>query len=142
MRNVTLTVCLLGSCMFCFLLVSRGDSAEGSSVVGAYKPVAPLHGLMYGQQVMFKGIRKAIGDKTTRDRGEVIEHLSQALAELANVNTYHNEKADYRAWAGQLRDTALELAEVAEEKVIDEAKMAKLVGQIKGTCGDCHDAYQ
>ena len=67
---------------------------------------------------------------------------AEALAELANVNTYHSQKEDYQAWAGQMRDTALELANEAEKPNADDAKMKKLVNTLKNTCGACHDAYQ
>lgn len=139
MRNATLSLVLLAGCVFCFAIASRGLSAPDG---GEFKPVAEVHSLMHGQAIMFKQIRAAIQKKSTPERAEVIEHLSQVLAELANVNTYNNDADDYRQWAKTLRDSALELAEEAEKKTLDEDRMKQLVGEIKSTCGNCHDKYQ
>ncbi len=97
---------------------------------------------MNGQGMMFKQIRTAIQNKNTPERGEVIEHLSEVLAELSNVNMYQKDAADYQGWAKTLRDTALELAEEGEVKTPDEDRLKKLVGEIKSACGACHDKYQ
>ncbi len=143
LRRMTLTIGLLAGCVWCFLMVSRVDSAQPAAAASrTFKPVASIHGLMNGQALLFKSIRKATTDKATPQRRERIEGYAEALAELANVNTYHSEKEDYLAWAGQMRDTALELAKEAEKSDADDAKMKKLMATLKNTCGDCHDAYQ
>jgi len=138
MRNATLSFVLIAGCVFCFVTASRGVSAPG----GEFKPVASVESLMHGQGMAFKRVRKAIQKKSTPERGEVIEHYAQVLAELANVNTYNKDADDYRQWAGTLRDTALELAEEGEKNAPDEQKMQKLVGRLKSTCKACHDKYQ
>lgn len=145
LRRMTLSIGLLAGCAWCFLMVSRVDSAQPAPAAAAsrpFKPVASIHGLMNGQALLFKSVRKAITNKETPQRLEHIEVYAEALAELANVNTYHSEKEDYQAWAGQMRDTALELAEEAEKSDADDARMNKLVASLKNTCGACHDAYQ
>ena len=143
LRRVTLSIGLLAGCAWCFLMVSRVDSAQPTAAASRpYKPVASVHGLMNGQALLFKSIHKATTDKATPQRRERIEVYAEALAELANVNTYNSQKKDYQAWAGQLRDTALDLAKEAEKSDADDARMTKLVASMKNTCGACHDAYQ
>ncbi len=139
MRNATLSFVLLVGCVFCFAITSRGVSAPGSS---GFKPVSSVHSLMHGQGVMFKQVRKAIQKKSTPERGEIIEHSAEVLAELSNVNMYQKDADDYRAWAGSVRDMAMELAKEGEKKTLDEDRLKALVGQIKSMCGECHDKYQ
>jgi len=68
---------------------------------------------------------------------------AEVLAELANVNTFHKDKADYRGWAATLRDTSLELAtEAQKKKDADESRLASLFKKLKKTCMACHDMYQ
>lgn len=138
-RNVTLTVCLLASCVWCAALVSRVDSAEPSA--GAFKPVASVEGLMTGQVLVFKQIGKLLANKEAPHRGEQIHDLAQALAELANVNTLNSDKSDYQGWAGELRDAAMDLSAAAKQDV-DGDKMGQIINRMKAACGKCHDAYQ
>ena len=140
--RMTLTVCLLGSCIWCLAMVASADSAQGESQTEAFKPVASVHSLMHAQAKFFKAARKAVGDKSMEDRGHEIGEAAEILAELANVNRYNSEKQDWRDWATQVRDTSLELAREAEKKDADEEKIAGLVKRIGETCGACHDKYQ
>ena len=140
--KMTLTIGLLGGCIWCLALVARADSAQSANATEAFKPVASVDALMQGQLTFFKEIKKAMANKAMEDRGDEIEKAAEVLAELSNVNRFNNEKEDHRAWATELRDTALKLAHEAEEKDADEAKMTNLFKQIKATCGACHDEYQ
>ncbi|MEK6799215.1 MAG: cytochrome c [Planctomycetota bacterium] len=139
MRTTTLAACLLTSCVLCFAFTSRGDGPAA----GGFKPVASVEGLMHGQGLVFKELSSLAANKSAKERMENIEGLSQALAEFANVNTFNRDKEDYKAWAAQLRDTALALSKEAEkDKTADEAQITKLMGQLKNTCQSCHDKYQ
>ena len=142
LRRVTLSIGLLAGCVWCFLMVSRVDSAQPAAASRAYKPVASMHGLMNGQAMLFKNIHEALTHKATPQRRGRIGVNAEVLAELANVNTYNSEKEDYQAWAAQLRDTALELAKEAEKSDADDARMNKLLNTLKNTCSACHDVYQ
>lgn len=142
-RRMALTVVLFAGCIWCLALVTRADSAPSAPAGGPYKPVASVHGLMTGQMLAFKQLQTSLNGKKDADRPRAIQLASEALAELANVNTYNNEKEDYRTWAGQLRDTAMELAGEAKKKdQADENKMKALFVKLEGTCNSCHDAYQ
>lgn len=140
-RNITLTICLLTACAWCFTLVSRVDSAEPKAPPAAFKPVASVEGLMHGQLLVFQKIGELVANKNAPKRTEQIHAFAEVLAELANINTLNSDKIDYRRWAGQLRDTSLKLAAAAERNA-DEAEMNKLITTIKGTCQSCHDVYQ
>ncbi len=142
-RRMALTVVLFAGCILCLALVTTANSAPSSPAGGPFKPVASVHGLMTGQMLAFKGLQTSLNGKKDAERPRAIQLTSEALAELANVNTYNNEKEDYRGWAGQLRDTALELADEAKKKdKADEGKMKSLLAKLEGTCKSCHDAYQ
>jgi len=142
-RKMALTVVLFAGCIWCLALVTTADSAPSAPAGEPYKPVASVHGLMTGQMLAFKQLKTSFTGKKDADRPRAIQLSSEALAELANVNTYNSEKEDYRTWAGQLRDTAMELAGEAKKKdQADEDKMKSLFAKLEGTCNSCHDAYQ
>ena len=142
-RKMALTVCLIAGCVWCLALATRADSAQPAAAGASFKSVASVHALMYGQKTFFKQIRAALKNPSFPERTETIEEAAEVLAELANINATKNDKADYRAWAAKLRDTALELSHEADkDKAADEEAMTKLVGEMGETCGACHDMYQ
>ncbi len=141
-RKMALTMCLMGSCIWCLALVTSADSAPPGASGDQFKPVASVESLMHGQLTFFKEIGKALKNTSDPDRGEEIEEAAEVLAELANVNRFNKDKEDYRAWATQLRDTALQLAHEADKKSADEKRMKTLFDNLKNTCAACHDAYQ
>jgi len=138
-RNLTLTACLLASCVWCFSLVSQANSAEPSSA--GFKPVASVEGLMNGQVLVFKQIGKLVANENAPKRIKRIHAYAEVLAELANVNTFNSEKTDYQGWAGDLRDESLELS-VAAKKGADSGSMSQIMARMKATCESCHDVYQ
>jgi len=138
-RNVTLSVCLLAACLWCFSLVSRVDSAEPAAA--GFKPVASVESLMQGQLLVFKQIGELVTNKSVPKRDEQLHAYAEVLAELANVNTMNSEKQDYRGWAGDLRGASMELA-VAAKQGADDAKMDQIITRMKGACQSCHDVYQ
>ena len=142
-RRIALTVVLFAGCIWCLALVTTANSAPSAPAAGPYKPVASVNGLMIGQRLVFKQLQGSLNGKNGAERPKAIQLTSEALAELANVNTYNNEKEDYRTWASQLRDTAMELAGEAKKKdQADEGKMKSLLAKLESTCKSCHDAYQ
>ncbi len=142
-KRMVAVVGMSGALVLGMIAFSSVSVAEESAKTEVFKPVATVSGLMSGQGMMFKRLQKAVTDKETPRRLATIEVLSQVLAELSNVNQYHETKADYQVWARELRDTALVLsAEARKDDKADDGTMKKLVRSIKSTCGDCHDAYQ
>ncbi len=123
-------------------MVARVDSAQPVTAQRPFKPVASVHGLMYGQGLLFKKLNEELAKKDDPERFEHIEAYSEALAELANVNSLNSDKQDYQAWAMQLRDTAIDLSKEAKKSDASDAHMNKLLTKLKNTCGACHDAYQ
>ena len=102
---------------------------------------------MHGQRTFFKEIGKALKNppnpKEEYEDEHGLEEAAEVLAELANVNRYNKDKEDYRAWATELRDTALQLArEARKKKDADRKRIQKLFMKLKDTCTACHDVYQ
>lgn len=123
-------------------LLAGGDAGQPAPSAG-FKPVASVESLMLGQDDAFQKLGKLLGDKSAKDRDELIHHYAELLAELGNVNTLNNEKADYKGWATTIRDTALELSKEAKKgKSADETKMANLHKKLDATCQACHDQYR
>ncbi len=142
-RKTALTVCLMASCIWCLALATAADSAQLAAGTGAFKPVASVGSLMHGQGVFFKAIRDELTKPADEDRNHEIEEAAEVLAELANVNRFNKDKDDYRAWATELRDTALAMAKEAEKKAAaDDDKLQALFATVKSKCQACHDVYQ
>ncbi len=142
-RRLIVTVGALGAMVLGMVVLAGVSNAENGTAPGAFKPVAKVSSLMHGQGMLFKRIKKAIAVAETPHRLGVIKNYSQVLAELSNVNQYNETKADYQAWARELRDEALALsAEAGKAENASNAKLKKLFRALKSTCGDCHDVYQ
>lgn len=137
-RNVALSVCLMGGCIWFLGMASRADSAT----IAAFEPVASVHALMHGQGMFFKIIRKELKQPSGEKRNHEIVEAAEILAELANVNRYHNPKQDYRDWAKLVSDLSLELAGEAKKSDPSDEKMKSLVQKMNATCTACHDIYQ
>lgn len=143
LRKMTLTFCLIGSCVWCLALVAGADRDPQASATGSFEPVAPIHSLMFGQMTFFKHIGEALKEPADSERNEEIEEAAEVLAELANVNRLNKDKDDFRRWATQLRDTALELArEAGKEGGADDEQLRGLLERLKETCMSCHDVYR
>ncbi len=141
-RNVALSVCLMGGCIWFLGMASRADSAAPDAAIAAFKPVSSVHALMHGQGMFFKKIRKGLNQPAGEERNKDIGEAAEILAELANVNRYNNPKQDYRNWAKQVSDISLELAGEAKKSDASDEKMTSLAGKMGAACGACHDAYQ
>ncbi len=142
-RRIALTFCLVAGCFWCMTLAARVDSAQPATTPKAFRPAASVHALMQGQGRFFEGITQLLEDAAARDRADRLTVEAELLAELANVNRHNQREVDYIEWAGQLRDTALELArEAKKKKDADEARMRKLHKKLKSVCIACHDRYQ
>jgi cytochrome c556 len=141
-RRVVLSVVLMVGCLWCLALAGRADGNQ-SAVVGPFKPVAEVESIMHGQNIFFKEITEQLEKPAGEKRNKELFESAQVLAELANVNRFNKDKDDYRNWATQLRDTALEFA--AGARMNDRAgedRMKPLYNRMKGICQSCHDAYQ
>ncbi len=139
LRRVVLSVVLMAGCIWCLALASRADGNQ-SAAVGPFKPVAEIESIMHGKNIFFKEITEQLEKPAGEKRNQEMFESAQVLAELANVNRFNKEKDDYRNWATQLRDTALEFA--ASAKKAEQDKLKNLYQKMKGTCQACHDAYQ
>ena len=117
--------------------VQRPLTAQDATAqpVAAYRPIAPKIDLMEWHDRAFNAMRLAIAKK----KPAAAEH-AWLLAELANVNSHHSDKTDYRGWAATVRDAAAEIAKAAKEKKFDRAK--ELAKAMNDTCTSCHDKYQ
>ena len=67
-RNVALTVCLTGGCIWFLALAASADSAQ-VNLSEPFKPVSSIESLMHGQGVFFKEIRKERPDLAERIDG-------------------------------------------------------------------------
>jgi soluble cytochrome b562 len=114
------------------LAAQEKDSAPSAS---RFRPVAPRIDLMEWHDKSFNAMRLAIAKK----KPEAAEH-AWLLAELANVNGRHSDKADYRKWASEVSNAAAEIAKSAKDKNFDRAK--ELAKKMSDTCTACHDQYQ
>lgn len=141
-RNVALSVCLMGGCIWFLGIASRADSAAPDATIATFKPVSSVPSLMHGQGVFWKKIRKELSRPAGKKRNHEIVEAAEILAELANVNRYNNPKQDYRDWAKQLSDQSLELAGEAKKSDASDEKMKSLAEKMGATCGACHDVYQ
>ncbi len=119
------------------------EEAPAAPPAPAYSPVGSLDALMTGHGMAFGGIREALPDKENRRRPRTLQINAELLAELANINTYWGRRDDYRNWAGELRDTALELADAVKKRdSIDEARVEAAYRKLDATCTACHEVYK
>src|SRR3970282_2140476 len=64
-----------------------------------FQPVMTLHGLMEEQNRHFESIAELRGAEEAKDRFNRMNHEAMALAEMANINGFHERSmkfADYR----------------------------------------------
>lgn len=116
--------------------------AAQSPAPAAFKPVSSVDALMHGQQIQLKTINELVNNKAAKDRGKNLAEAAELLAELANVNSYNNEKADYQAWARDLRDTSLAFSKDAKKTDAKDEDLKKTVERMKTICQACHDVYK
>ncbi len=103
---------------------------------GKFVPVTDVHHMMEGQGKLWGEIKDGILDSNWK----AAENSAWLLAEVANVNQYQHEAADYKAWAKQMSDQCVELAGTLKKK--DAAKSRDLVSKIGNTCSECHNKYK
>jgi cytochrome c556 len=116
---------------------------QSGAAATPFKPVAEVKSLMHGQNTFFKEITTLLDEPSGEKRNQELHESAQVLAELANVNRFNKDKDDYRNWATQLRDTALELAATAKKNdATQPERMKTLYKKLKDTCQACHDVYQ
>lgn len=139
-RRTALTVCLMACCGWCLALVVGTEGNQGRAA-GTVKPVASVSSLMIGQWEHFNSLSKLMANPAAQDRKKSLVVQAELLAELANVNTYSNEKEDQRLWSAKLRDNALALAREARGSAHD-AKMAVLLGNMRQIFADSRNARE
>lgn len=102
----------------------------------SFTPVTNVEQLMEGQEMLFKGIRKAI----TENKWDVAAKQAWILAELANVNVHHARKPQYADFARDMSAKCVDLAKTLKTKDAAEAK--KAAGVVNESCKTCHDQFQ
>jgi hypothetical protein len=148
-QRVVLSIVMLAACGLWFASTPSGEAAlqegaaPGSDAARAFQPVASIDSLMNGQKEQHDALRALLADRKASGRSKKIHRAAELLAEFANVNTFHKDKPDYRAWAREVRDGCVELAVEANKRgVLDENRMQALFTRITATCESCHDVYQ
>ncbi len=119
-----------------------GDEKSAVESTPSFEPVMPLYALMIEQDRHFEQIRNLIR-KDREDRFGRLKQAGMAMAELANVNGYHDEAikhADFRQWTLDIKSDGMKIAELAREEKLDEIK--QVAKRINNTCSACHDKYQ
>ncbi len=101
----------------------------------AFKPVQDVERVMESQDAMVREIKDAIVDK----EWESGETAAWILAELANVNHYHNNDPKYKELADKMSTQCVELAKLIKKRKGDEAK-AQMTA-LNQTCTACHDQF-
>jgi len=139
LHRTVLSACLLGGCVVCFWMVPEASS-EAKKAGPPFKPVASTEALMYGQEYHFDEITELL-DSDAKSRYYDIGVEAEILAELANVNQYHDDREDYIKWCGLMQAEAQKIVAAAKKK--DDAAIKTLVKGInKNACNACHDKYQ
>ncbi len=118
-----------------------GDE-KTSAAANGYTPVMETHHLMVEQDRVFGSLRALFRADDDKERFEKMGHDALVLAELANINTYHEraKNADYLGFTNTLKAQALALSKAASTK--DLATIKSTLRSINTTCGSCHDKYQ
>lgn len=101
-----------------------------------FKPVQDVERVMESQEAMVREIKDAIEDKEWKE-GETAAWI---LAELANVNHYHNKDPKYQGLADKMSEQSVELAKLMRKRKVDEAK-AQMTA-LNQTCTACHDQFK
>jgi hypothetical protein len=120
-----------------YLAVSLVFANEPKS--GAAKPFKPVQNMdrqMEGQKKVFSQIKDCIAEKSWKDG----ERYAWILAELANVNHYQRDNAEYQAFADQMSAQCIELAKNLKQR--DEKAAKESYNQVGQTCGACHKKFQ
>lgn len=130
---------------FVFVLIGIGILSAGLAVVAepkpedkpaAFKPAMELEQLMECQNRLFKEVKDGLLDKKWKQASE----SAWVLAELANVNQYHNENSDYRGHAKKMMEECVTLAKALKKQ--DEAASKEAVKSVGNACGACHDQFK
>jgi len=103
---------------------------------GKFMPVTSVHHMMEGQGKLFGEVKEGILDSNWK----AAEKSAWLLAEVANVNQYQHDAADYKAWAKKMSKQCVELAGALKKK--DAAKSRDMVSKIGNTCSECHNKYK
>jgi hypothetical protein len=108
MRRVVFASVLVVMSIVCWT-----EADEKTAARKVFEPVMPLSSLMAEQDRHFEVIVGLLRNANDPERAEKLRHASLALSEMSNINGFHKgatEHDDYRAWAGQLKDQAKQMA--------------------------------
>lgn len=144
-RATTILVCGSGvGILWSVLAIPRGVAVEPTDPPpGVFKPAMPLEALMEEQGHHFERLTELVRNEQEPERLKKLQHEALVLAEMANVNGYHEGAVvnqDYKDWTLQMKAQALTLAQLAAEDKKDALRDA--VKQLNATCKACHDKYQ
>lgn len=98
-----------------------------------YKPVGSIKTWM----LLLDG---AYVDAKSAKTPQQLEQLTQAIAEQAHATAYLRTDARWRELSRDVRDTALQVAQIARKGELDAARQA--LKQVYQRCETCHNRYQ
>ncbi len=121
------------------MLQAQGDPAPQGGAeqpAAAFKPVQSVHDMMEGQKKLYEEIKDGVLDKQWDDAAR----SAWILAEIANVNRFQNEAAEYKGFARQMSEDCSKLAQALKKREADVAK--ELVQKVGQTCSACHNKFR
>lgn len=139
-RSVGLLLLVGGVALTSATLVTAARAVEEDNktkaAVQEFKPVLAIHEMMEGQGKLFAEIREGILDKQWKEAARA----AWLLAEIANVNRYQHDAADYKRHAKEMSGYCVELARLLKKE--DEAGAKTAVRKVSQKCSACHEKYK
>ena len=122
---------------------ARGEAQEGEAKPGSpYELVVPLNSVMKVMDDVFYKMPERV--KTGSSRAfKALQRESHFVAEMGNLYgrlKEHSKNEEWVAISGQMKSSALALAEAAAKK--DGEKSSSLYEKVKESCGSCHDKFR
>ena len=88
-RNVALSACLMGGCIWFLGMTTRANSAAPDAPNAAFKPVATVHSLMHGQGMFFKTIRTKLNEPADPTKPMQRHRLSTDMGVCQRLSCTH-----------------------------------------------------
>jgi|GEM_PF-3635898 len=119
------------------LAAHRGDPRERAEDGATLdKPIAPQATVMYWHDRAFGQMNLGLARKDQKKAAR----NAWLLAELANINSRHNDSPRFKAFAAQLRKHAVEVANAVEQENVAMARASSK--KISQTCKACHHQFR
>lgn len=118
------------------LFAQAQPKTEGAVAAEAFKPVQTVENMMQGQKKLYDDIKAGILDQKWPEASK----SAWILAEIANVNQYQNEHADYKKHAHDMSIECASLAQLLKKR--DEAGSKEQMRKIGQICSECHKQFK